>query len=146
MKKPLYVRLARTVQAMENCRNPRFGSSPNTAEWLAKHTARALKLAHDALPSGSGIDAGCALDVERSTSEKLVFHTSFHHMDENGFYGGWTEHTVTVRASLTSAIDIRISGRNRNDVKDYLHDVFMEALCAEAEEHSELDAHAEQRD
>lgn len=75
-------------------------------------------------PSGAGIDAGTQLNTEMSTSEKLVFNTSFHHMNDAGCYDGWTEHTVIVRASLTEGIELRVQGRNRNDVKDYLHAVF----------------------
>jgi hypothetical protein len=49
-------------------------------------------------------------------------------MTEGGMYDGWTEHTVVVTPSLAFGINIRITGRNRNDIKDYLHDVFHEAL------------------
>ena len=74
------------------------------------------------LPSGSGFDAGTKL--ESADDSRIVFSTSFHHMDENGFYDGWTEHKVTARASLTGGLRIHVSGRNRNNIKDYIADVF----------------------
>ena len=38
------------------------------------------------LPSGSGIDSGCTIDEEKSTGNKIVIHSAFLHMNENGFY------------------------------------------------------------
>jgi hypothetical protein len=52
-------------------------------------------------------------------------------MDDVGYYDGWTEHTLTVRPSLAFGIDLKFSGRNRNQIKDYLHEVFHEALTHE---------------
>ena len=49
-------------------------------------------------------------------------------MNENGFYDGWTDHTLTVRPSLVHGIELEISGRNRNDIKEYLHETFHSAL------------------
>lgn len=82
------------------------------------------KLVKDTAPSGSGIDTGTKINLEKSSANKLVFEFGFHHMNENGFYDGWTEHTAIVTPSLTSQFDLRITGRNRNDIKDYLHDTF----------------------
>jgi hypothetical protein len=48
-------------------------------------------------------------------------------MNDTGYYDGWTEHTVTVTPSF-SGINIRVSGRNRNDIKDYIHETFSYAL------------------
>lgn len=77
------------------------------------------------LPSGSGVDCGTKL-VSASAS-KIVLECGFHHMDENGFYDGWTEHRITVRPTFDS-LDIHISGRSRNDIKEYLHEVYALAL------------------
>jgi hypothetical protein len=127
--KKLYVVLAQTTWAYFNC-----GIDKNT-EWKLRHEERLIKLVKEQMPSGSGIDDGVKLDLDKSTSEKLVFTTSFHHMNGTGYYVGcWTDHTITVTASLIFGINIRISGRNRNDIKDYLHDVFHEALTKEIED------------
>jgi hypothetical protein len=83
------------------------------------------------MPAGLGIDSGTTIDIAASTGDKLVFNTAFHHMDEHGSYNGWTEHRVTVRASLISEIDITIGGRDQNDIKDHLHEALHQALAAE---------------
>ena len=83
------------------------------------------------MPSGAGIDSGTQIDMDKSRKDRLVFTTSFHHMDEWGGYDGWTEHQVSIRPSLAFGIDIVISEPDRNDVIDYLHEVFDSALRAE---------------
>ncbi len=126
MKTPLYRRIASRIDA-------RIRSMQNgNKDWHAKHTD-ALRAMEKRLPSGSGIDAGTTIDLDESRGEKIVLRTSFHHMNEDGGYDGWTEHTVTITPSLVSGIEIKISGRDRNDIKDYLGDVFHEALNAECE-------------
>ena len=74
-------------------------------------------------PSGSGIDSGTTFLPEKSNREKLVFAADYHHMNENGFYDGWTEHLIIVTCDLLG-LNIRVTGRNRNDIKDYLSDVY----------------------
>lgn len=86
------------------------------------------------MPSGSGIDCGTRLDIAASTPEKLVFKTAYHHMNSGGFYDGWTQHRIIVKPSLGFGLRISISGPDRNDVKDYLHECFDQALRAEVEE------------
>lgn len=82
------------------------------------------KLVKNKFPSGAGFDAGTKLDLGRSTGEKLVFTTSFHHMDEHGGYDGWTEHTITVKPSMQFDFDLKVSGRDRNGIKDYIAEQF----------------------
>jgi hypothetical protein len=55
-------------------------------------------------------------------------------MNETGFYDGWTDHTIKVRASLIHGVRLSISGRDRNDLKDHLHELFESALSAEYKE------------
>ena len=120
MNEPLYRKLATIIDAYHRCEkelNP----------WSTNHKERAERLVLDYMPSGSGIDAGTHLYLSESTGEKLVFGTSFHHMTE-GMYDGWTEHNITVRPSLIHGFTLTISGRNRNEIKDYLYEVFAEAL------------------
>jgi len=59
-----------------------------------------------------------------STPEHLVFHCSYHHMNENGYYDGWTDHIVHVTPSLIHGFRLRITGTNRNGIKDYLVDIY----------------------
>jgi len=55
-------------------------------------------------------------------------------MNEHGFYDGWTEHRITVKPSLAFGFELTISGRDRNEIKDYLSDVFYLWLREETEE------------
>jgi hypothetical protein len=93
-------------------------------EWAEKHIERISAIMDATAPSGSGIDSGTEIQVETSTGEKLVFTLGFHHMDENGSYDGWTNHTIFVRPSFIHTLDLKISGPNRGDIKEYLHEVF----------------------
>ena len=76
----------------------------------------------DMLPSGSGIDSGSKL-LDNSKPNDIRIQADFHHMDEHGFYCGWTEHTIRVLPRF-DGIDIRISGRNKNMIKEYLGDTY----------------------
>ena len=126
MARYLYSELASTVDAMHTCeRKPeQYG------EWAQKHAERISALVHEHMPSGSGLDSGTQMDCEQSHAEKLIFTTSFHHMNDDGYYDGWTDHTITVTPSF-SGFNLRISGRNRNDIKEYIHDAFSMALQTE---------------
>lgn len=53
-----------------------------------------------------------------------MFDVAFHHMNESGYYDGWTGHTITVKASLSHKFTLTISGRDRNGIKEYLHDTY----------------------
>lgn len=84
------------------------------------------------LPSGSGFDRGTEFITVRSNCNRLVFRTAFHHMNENGFYVGWTEHDVIVTASLSYGIEVRVTGKDRNDIKEYIAEVFHTFLHEDA--------------
>jgi hypothetical protein len=148
MARYLYSELSSLIQARANCLAKMDKLNPNavsasmlmgdnewhkTREWKHKHEDFANQLVEEHLPSGSGFDSGTKLDWDASHAEKLVFTTAFHHMDENGYYDGWTEHTVTVTPSLAHGFHMRISGRNRNDIKEYIGDTFREALDSDVE-------------
>jgi hypothetical protein len=122
MTRPLYQALASKVSARIHC------ATTGKDEWLLRHRDDADALVRERMPSGSGFDNGTTLDWDKSTGEKLVFNTAFHHMDEHGGYIGWTEHTVTVKPSLMSGIDLTISGRDRRQIKEYIHECYYLAL------------------
>lgn len=117
----LIERIASLLAARENCE--RTGNT----EWHIRHT-QALHDLEKLLPSGSGFDCGSKLDLDASRPDCLRFTTEFHHMDEHGFYDGWTSHTVIVRPSFVYGMDIRVMGRDRNGIKELIHEVFMDAL------------------
>lgn len=79
------------------------------------------------LPSGSGLDNGVRIDLERSKPNKIVFHTEFHHLNENGYYDGWTTHRIVVTPNF-GRFNLKITGRNRNQIKDYLYDLFYDTF------------------
>lgn len=83
-------------------------------------------------PSGSGIDSGTRIISEKCSREKLVFSADYHHMTEYGYYDGWTSHQIVVTHDLTG-LNIRITGKNRNDIKDYLHNVYYHWLNSEVD-------------
>ena len=116
LKKKVVNALAGKLDAYWNC------VQSGNDEWRDRHAA-SISLIMEGTPSGSGIDNGTSIDMERSTPNNIVFNTSFHHMVE-GYYDGWTEHKVTVRPSFVHDIDVHVSGRNRNDIKEYLAETF----------------------
>ncbi|HEY5606263.1 MAG TPA: hypothetical protein VIL45_07070 [Thermoplasmata archaeon] len=119
---PCYVRLAQLVQQRDNC------IKSGNQLWLERCEERIPAIVEAFLPSGSGFDSGTRLDLDRSTADKLVFSTSFHHMNDGGMYDGWTEHEVIVTPSLAGEFNLRITGRNRNDIKDYMGELFDHSL------------------
>lgn len=144
MARYLYSELASLLDARKRCSMAMERLNPNAvsadvpmhqneyhlrSEWFDKHTATIERLVSEHLPNGSGFDNSTKIDLDASHAEKLVFHTSYHHMNESGCYDGWTEHTVTVTPSLWAQFHLRISGRNHNEIKDYVHECFSSALA-----------------
>lgn len=84
-------------------------------------------LIQDHLPHGSGIDSGTTL-CDSSREDKIIFYAPYHHMNENGYYDGWTEYRIRVTPSFIHDIEMKINGRDRNQIKDYLYEVFYNAL------------------
>jgi hypothetical protein len=121
-----YQRIASSLQAFVNC------CKSGNEEWKQKHHDTIKDIVRNKFPSGSGWDCGTQFDYAESNPERLVFTGSFHHMDEGGGYDGWTEHRIIVTPSLASGINIKITGRDRNQIKDYLHDIFHNALTEES--------------
>ena len=117
----LYKLLASAIDARKRCQETK-----NT-EWFEKHSETIEQLV-DMLPSGSGWDSGTKIDLDASHADKLVLYGSHHHMNDCGMYDGWTEHTITVTPSLIHTFHLRISGRNRNDIKEYLYEIFRDDL------------------
>lgn len=81
-------------------------------------------------PSGSGIDCGTTLSEQVCSATRIELYCEFHHMDDVGMYSGWTEHRVTITPTF-DGIDVRIGGRDRNGIKDYLADVYRTWALAE---------------
>lgn len=130
-KLPVYQVIARSFDQHKRC----IGT--NNTEWRDKSEARINDLCESYLPHGSGFDNdGTRFDFQRSTSDRLVFTAEYHHMNDVGMYDGWTSHDIIVRPSLGFGIYIRITGSNRDDFKDYVHELFDYALNELIDEYS----------
>jgi len=132
----LYKVIAGRVIAIENC------IRSNNTEWKEKHETTLEKVINF-LPSGSGIDAGIKVNFEMSKVDKIVLDSSFHVLDENGFYDGWIDFKIIIRPSLTNDFNIDIVGKFTNrknsikkdcsDIKEYLQDIFSDSLNQEVD-------------
>ena len=95
--------------------------------WYGKHEERLNTVLNEHLPHGSGIDS--KWDFDFSSPEKILLHNSFHVMDENGYYNGYIDFSIVIKAKsrdIFGNIDFIIKGKfGRNgDIKDYLYDIF----------------------
>lgn len=122
-----YQKIAQTIGCIVRCeaRPEQYG------EWIQKHKD-ALRDLLSSSPSGSGFDEGARLSGN-STEEKLIFETSFHHMNDVGYYTGWTSHLVTLTPSFVYGFNLKVSGRNHREIKDYIGEVFHNWLSEEME-------------
>lgn len=123
----LYQRLASLVAARLNC------MASGNDEWLNKHETKINVLTKGHMPSGSGFDLGTQIDLDKSYGNKLVFSTSFHHMNEHGYYDGWTSHQISIIPDLQFGFQLTVAGRNRNNIKDYIAEVVGNVLNEEVE-------------
>lgn len=119
----VYQAIAESLLAARNCEK-----AGDRSEWILRHMDRIKTLCAAVLPHGSGFDNGSKLDAELSKPDRLVFETAFHHMNSNGFYDGWTHHSVIVTPSLVFGFELRITGRNRDDIKAHIAECFHTAL------------------
>ncbi len=91
----------------------------DNAEWERRWWKTLERLASDLMPSGSGFDNGTEFDIPNSEPNRLVFTTSYHHMDsESGMYTGWTSHEIIVTPDLASDFNLEIKGEERDDNVD----------------------------
>lgn len=116
-----------------------------TPTWATYHDRALDWLAKQFLPHGSGVD--CGTKIDRDWGHKHNFRKgfrlsmSYHHMNDGGYYDGWTEHVVTVTPSW-GGIDLAISGRDRNGIKEYLYETTHAGLtdvCARPKESGGLE-------
>ena len=144
MKQPLYLALATLLQRQRNLArkletlHPSDETSFQHFLMMKDHVEDVLlDLCKEHLPSGSGFNAGTTLaggecEVEgRPFPGRLLFETSFHHMDD-GFYSGWTEHRISVVPAF-GGFELKVSGKNRDGIKEYIEEVFHNVLMTDVE-------------
>ena len=113
-----------TLGAIANC------EKNENSEWLERHEETIESIMKNA-PYGSGFDSGTLLNKELFVyDKKIVFTTGFHHMNDAGYYTGWTHHIITITPCFSS-INIRITGKDVNGIKDYIHEIFHTWLTQE---------------
>ena len=126
MARKRYQLIASAVQARLNCAEKIETHQEGFDRWT-----ETIETETKNLPSGSGIDNGVHFDYDKSTPDKLIFHFGYHHMNDGGYYDGWEDYTLTVTPSLQFGFRAKITGRNRNNIKEYLYEIFQHALDEE---------------
>lgn len=113
-----YQRIAQIFNAYNNC------IESENKEWENKHANNLEEMVENYLPCGSGFDNGTKFNWDESKDNKLVFDTAFHHMNEGGYYDGWTEHKIIITSDLMNDFNVKITGKNHNQIKEYIHSCF----------------------
>jgi hypothetical protein len=95
--------------------------------------SKELSLLQELLPNGNGIrgQEGLAVILLESTEKRIVIETTYWHPNDSYETSRCTAHQVVITPSFEGEINIRITGKNENNVKKYLHDIFREALMNE---------------
>lgn len=126
--------LASRVDSIHRCQaKAYFGSESTHWQTMWEHHVHEVFRLAGYLPSGSGFDTGTYVMIAESTYRELKLGFSFHHMDEDGGYDGWTSHTVTVRPCF-QGFDIEVSDLDDShpyateDFGDYVADCILTAL------------------
>ena len=101
-------------------------------DWFSKHGNRIELALLDVLPHGSGIDCKWGIELDLH-SGKIVCKNSFHNMNDNGSYSGYTDFQVIINANhrdIFGRLDWTLKGRfaKRFGLKDYLEDTIGYAL------------------
>ncbi len=98
-----------------------------------------LALLQELLPIGNGIETGCVISL-KSTKKRIVIDTINWHPN---YSDKLTKHQVVITPSFEGEINIRITGKIDNNItgvpirvyrnlcKEYLQDIFREALMSE---------------
>ena len=85
------------------------------------------------LPIGNGIEKECVISL-KSTKKRIVIDTAYWHPNDNYETGLWTDHQVVITPSFEGEINIRVTGKNVDNIKEYINEVFRKALMKEYEE------------
>lgn len=101
--------------------------------WAKK--TKELSLLQELLPNGYGIreHEGLAVILLESTKKRIVIETTYWHPNDSYETSRGTVHQVVITPSFEDEINIRVTGQNENNVKEYLEDIFREALMKEYE-------------
>jgi hypothetical protein len=142
MKGKVYVKLARLLVAIDNCKrslaaqfvNPRpLRWAEDADHWtrtIETHKASIAAIVREHCPNSSNVDQLTALDMERSRPDYLRFVYPVHMMDPNGYWAGWRDYVVSVRPSLAFGINLSVQGRDYNGNKEAIRQAWDSAMEA----------------
>ncbi|MFY7937382.1 MAG: hypothetical protein ACOVOQ_08395 [Flavobacterium sp.] len=82
------------------------------------------------IKDGNRIEAGCVISL-KSTKKRIVIDTLYWHTNDSDETSRCTAHQVVITPSFEDEINIRITGKNEDNVKEYLHNIFRESLMSE---------------
>jgi len=122
--KPLYRALALEIDRYKR-------GIESGAPWADMAEDKIREFCRDYLPSGSGFDSGCYVEIEESRRDKIVIRCDFHHMNDSGFYDGWTTHRAIVTPCLLSGYALRITGKDKRGIREYIGDTIGHCLDSE---------------
>lgn len=100
-------------------------------EWVERAFDNIAYIEKEILPYGSGFDNGCKISIEKSTANKIVIECNFHHMNDNGYYDGWTYHNCIITPDLAYGLDMKVTGRDKRGIKSYILETIYHAINAE---------------
>lgn len=77
------------------------------------------------LPSGSGINNGCEIDIENSGINKVIIKFTYDFMNERGFYTVRKSYKLILTPDFsTTGFRMKIIGANKDYIKYYFYDLF----------------------
>lgn len=123
----LYQKISSLISSRNNC------LKNNNNEWYEKYTEKIEEITNKYFPSGSGFNGFYSFNLENSTPERLVFLCEYQHMNENGYYDGWSTLKVVIKPSLQFGFTFKLTGiqRKYSIDSDYFEDIINEFLDKE---------------
>jgi hypothetical protein len=120
MNRKVYAHIANLFHSATTATNPYWAKA-----W--KHIL--IEVIQEHLPSGSGFDNGCSLNFEESKTNKLVINCDYHHMDENGYYDGWSYNKIVITPDLRWEFNMKlVNMKGGKKLKDYDREYFIDTL------------------
>ena len=114
----------------------RYAKNPNSVSDIIYENCveKAEDLVKKHFPSGSGFDSGTIIVWDKCKHNKIALRADFHHMDDNGYYCGWSEHEVIIVPSFTFGFDLHVTGKNKRGIKEHIEDTMHYVLQKEVGE------------
>ena len=105
----------------------------NWKKWADRYEDEIDTIMRNIFPHGSGIDNGCSFNYDKSINNRLVINSGYHCMNENGYYDGWVNFTVTITPDLELDYKLNIVGKfgKYTHIKEYLYELFHNSFNTE---------------